>query len=909
MTGPSTQGRGNARFLLARARAALPVLVALAVTTAVAAATLAGLVGAIAVVESRAALAAVAAAPGDGDRVVVRPETGEPANAVPAVRDALGALGAPGGLAIEVDGRTIVLTPDPVRFTADAAAALAAGLGDLDDAVADAGGPQVQVSGGLRRTLLELLPGLESRRGPTAVAVGITGLVAAVAVAAVALEVVRVRTTETRLQRARGASRRRLIGIAASEATVVATLGALAGAVGGTVVAAVAGGVVIGVWPAVAAAAAVVLVAVAAVVIGTFRGADRTSARADGTALIGAAVLVAIVTGVAVWQFVQAGSAVVVRGDGSRGVDPIVAIAPALVLALAGLVAVAVAAPVARAVAAAFAGGRGASPVTPLRLASRRPARHAVTIAVVVLAAGAVTLAVAYRGSIEALGQAPEDVRVGADVRVELPDGVAAGDVADVAGADAAMAVRPLEVRGSDGTIPVLPVQAAQLGDVLADADGTIDPQALAEALGQGGDGPAGVALPDGTRSFTVELHVPEGEYQQSDGTTFPGPPPAMTAGFILADAEGRFAQLAATNVEIVELGADDDGNQLVSFERLMDSTTELELPAGGPWTIVELRVGHAEEYGIGAPAGAPVDLVVRADGQPVDLTALELAPGGDGSIQAYGDGIRVGVPSPSGPSTEAVRAVPAGAPTRVPAVFTEQVAAAMGAETGDELSLRIPTMNATIDFEVVDVIPLLPGAPDGQGILTDLVTASLSAAVPLEPTEVWFGTTDAAEVALAVEEAFPAASVDAADPLAAADAERTAIAFVLAAAAATVLALVVLVLRRTRTRQDTRELAVLAVLGLGRRGAARVRTLEEVSTLVLGAVGGVAAGLATAWVVVPALVRGAYVDLPDTFPVVLDLDPLVLAAAVGALLAASILIAATVRAPAALAPVLREDE
>ncbi|GLI28402.1 hypothetical protein ARHIZOSPH14_26440 [Agromyces rhizosphaerae] len=908
MTRPRARRRGNARFLLARARAALPALVALAVTTAVAAATLAGLVGAIAVVESRAALAAVAAAPGDGDRVVVRPESGDPTDAVPAVRDALGSLGAPGALAIEVDGRTLVLTPDPARFTAGAAAALAGGLADLDDAVADAGGPEVQASGGLRRTLVDLLPGLESRRGPTAVAVGITGLVAAVAVAAVALEVVRVRTIETRLQRARGASRRRLVGIAASEAAVVAATGAIAGGLAGTLVAALAGVVAVGAWPAVAVGAAVVLVAVAAVVIGTFRGADRTSARTDGTALIGTAVLVAIVTGVAVWQFAQAGSAVVVRGDGSRGVDPIVAIAPALVLALAGLVAVAVAAPVARVIAAAFTGARGASPVTPFRLASRRPARHAVTIAVVLLAAGAVTLAVAYRGSIEALGAAPEDVRVGADVRVELPDGVSAADIADVAGADAAMAVRPLEVRGSDGTIPVLPVQAAQLADVLADADGTIDPQALAEALGQGGDGPAGIALPAGIRSFTVELHVPEGEYQQSDGSTFTGPPPGMTAGFVLADAEGRFAQLAATNVEITELEGSDVG-QLVEFENLMDSTTELELPDGGPWTIVELRVGHAEEYGIGAPAGAPVDLVVRADGQPVDLTPLELAAGGDGSIQEFGDGIRVGVPSPSGPSTEAVRAVPAGAPTRVPAVFTEQVAAELGADVGDELSLRIPTMNATIDFEVADVIRLLPGAPDGQGILTDLVTASLSAAVPLEPTEVWFGTTDAAEVALAVEEAFPAASVDAADPLAAADAERTAVAFVLAAAAATVLALVVLVLRRTRTRQDTRELAVLAVLGLGRRGAARVRTLEEVSTLVLGAVGGVAAGLATAWVVVPALVRGAYVDLPATFPVVLEFDLVVLGVAVGALLAASILIAATVRAPAALAPVLREDE
>ncbi|WP_373877184.1 FtsX-like permease family protein, partial [Microbacterium thalassium] len=136
-----------------------------------------------------------------------------------------------------------------------------------------------------------------------------------------------------------------------------------------------------------------------------------------------------------------------------------------------------------------------------------------------------------------------------------------------------------------------------------------------------------------------------------------------------------------------------------------------------------------------------------------------------------------------------------------------------------------------------------------------------------------------------------------------------TAWSFILAAAAAAVLALVVLVLRRTRSRADAREIALLAVLGAGRSGAKRVRVSEDLFALSMGVLGGLAAGAVTAWLVVPPLVRAAYVSVPDGFPIAVQADVLTFAGAVAATVAVFALVVGSVRAPSALSPLVREDE
>jgi hypothetical protein len=87
------------------------------------------------------------------------------------------------------------------------------------------------------------------------------------------------------------------------------------------------------------------------------------------------------------------------------------------------------------------------------------------------------------------------------------------------------------------------------------------------------------------------------------------------------------------------------------------------------------------------------------------------------------------------------------------------------------------------------------------------------------------------------------------------------------------------------------------------------VRAREDVFAVLIGVLGGVVAGAATAWLVVPPLVRSAYGTVPDTFPVPLHVDGLILGAAILMIAAACCLVVATVRAPARLAQFVREDE
>ena len=130
---------------------------------------------------------------------------------------ALARWGAGDGLVLEAAEGSLVVTADPDRITGDQVASLADGLGGLRDAIEEQTDAAVQVSGELDGTLIAIHDQVEVRKGPTAVAVGLLGLMVAVVVGAVALETVRVREGELHLLRARGARRRSLVGLAALE--------------------------------------------------------------------------------------------------------------------------------------------------------------------------------------------------------------------------------------------------------------------------------------------------------------------------------------------------------------------------------------------------------------------------------------------------------------------------------------------------------------------------------------------------------------------------------------------------------------------------------------------------------------------------------------------------------------------
>ncbi|MCH6230250.1 hypothetical protein MK786_05820 [Microbacterium sp. CFH 31415] len=891
---------GGLRFALARARAAATPLLTLGVVSALAALLLVAVVALIGTVETREARSALAAATGDRGRIVLTIDAGVSADEVAdAAAEAVADAGAAGALVIAADDGAVVLTPDLDRITGAQAVALVDGLAGLRDAVEEATGDRPQESGGLRDTLAGVGDGLEARRGPTAVALGLLGLLTAVVVGAVALESVRARESETRLLRARGARRRDLVWLAALESAIVAVAGGLAGAFLGVVVAGIWGAAPAGalVPPVVAATIAAVVAVVVAVA--TARGAERGSARARAVADIGLIVLLAVVTALAVWQFVQSGTPVVERGDGGSTLDPLVAVAPALALGLAALISVALATPIARAIGAAFAPGRAVSPTTPLRLASRRPARHALSITVVAFAIGTITVAGAYHASLTALGDAPEALRVGADLKVgTIPEDVVAADVAAVGAPDAAMLARPMSAQGTDQRIPILAVQAPQLGAVMLDADGTIDPAALGAELTL----PETSAVLDGD-TFTLTLAAPAGEPIEFDGELIPQGSPAFNGRATVVSSAGAVATFGFSNAELSVI-EDDDGSTFTDLEVRDEETYTFELPSGDEWSLAALAIGY---HPLGHVPGGGEISEVSSGGVAVDLTEFRPAAGTPGVVDVTDAGIGFAPEASEGQPYS--QAVAAGVPPAVPTVITAQLAASLSLEVGDSIALEVIKPEFEADFEIVDVIPVLPGSTTGEGMLVDLGTVSTASPFDVVPTQVWLSTDDPGAIAAAVSAEFPQTVTIVADPRSAENAAGTAAAFFLAAAGAVVLAVVVLVLRRTRSRADSRELALFAVMGLGRRRASRLRAQEDLFAVAMGAVGGIAAGAATAWLIVAPLVRAAYGSVPESYPIVLRADPLVLLLVVLAAVGVFAVIVATVRAPARLAPLMREDE
>jgi hypothetical protein len=889
---------GGRRFLWARARAARAALTTLFAISAVAALLALGTTIGLRAVEAADVRAALSATTGDAAEAVISVAEGDPSVVAVAVRDALAGHGARAAT-VSVSDRGVTITPSIDRFSGDDVVVLGEALRALPAEVRDVVGTRIQLVGGLETTLTSIAEGLQDRRGPTAVAIGILGLITVIVVGAVALEPVRSRAAESLLLRARGARTRSLGAATAVETFLVAFLGAIVGAGVALGVGALTGQPSPGLLFAAAVVVVVALAATGAPVLVAARTADLRSTRAEVAAFAGAAVVLAVVTGLAAWQFAQSGTPIVPRGDGAVALDPLVAIAPALLLALAALVAVLLATPVARAIAAATSAQRGPSPVTPLRLASRRPARHALPIAVVAFAVGAATVAGAYTGSVRALGDAPEALRVGADLRViTIPETTDVREVIAAAGdVDAAMPVRAFSARGGEGRIPVLAAQAGDVGSVMLDAGGTIDPVALGAAIR-----PAASGIPLAGDSLSFVLSTPQPPEEEWEGEPWQPPPTSAVIAFTFVADTGELwtdSQMNGTPVE-EELG---DGTTVTNWTGELDYRGTVALPAGA-WNLAAVDVS----LGWGGWSGPLTLHDVSSGGEAVDVSVLVPAPGTPGTFSQTEAGAQF-QPEAEANDLPATRAVVEGMPTSAPVVMTSALAASLSLTVGDTIALEFDNPDFEADVTVAALIPVLPGSVTGEGVLADAGTLALLSPRPIVANQAWFSTEDAGAAAAAVGEQFSGPTVLVADPRAGRAAAATSWGFVLAAAGAAVLAVVVLVLRRTRTRADARELALLAVFGLGRARAARLRVAEDLFALAIGVAGGIAAGAATAWLIVPSLVRAAYGTVPESYPVPLAWPWLWVVVALAALVGVFAAVIASVRAPRSLAGLLREDE
>jgi type II secretory pathway pseudopilin PulG len=716
------------------------------------------------------------------------------------------------------------------------------------------------------------------------------------------------RAGETRLLRARGGSRGQVARLAALEALLLALpaaacapllAGPLTGLLAGqgapariglhldTSVASVTGrGAVwlVAAGVAVACASAVALPALTS----TFTAGRARSL--PGVVRAGADVGLLVVAGVAYWQLDRQPTGAV-SGDrsGSVGIDPLLVVAPALALLAGTVLTLRLLPPAARLAERRATRGRGLPGALAGWQFSRRPARGAGPVLLLVLAVALGTLAIGQGSSWARSQDDQADFRAGAPVRVmgtgesELGRTQAYAAVAHVE--EAAPAVRTTLPMSAGRTATVLALDTAHAANTLL-MRGDLAPDGvgpLLSALRPKG-GTAGVRVPAGTERLRLTATLRGADR----GTT------AEVRAF-LRDAYGTpykaaFGQLPADGrthtltLELAAGGADPGALTLTAFQ------LDLPQPTGRAeqhrFAISELTADGSGGAGGTRPA-FPADWTFSASTTSTvsspDASTNPTRPrrtSADPLTVAYGTGF-----VPDGrfaePAQLTVRMqVAQPAVPEITAVATDRFLASANARTGQRVDVTF--VGSTVPVRIVESVRALPttpvgGAEDGGALLVDLTAVNrvLEARYGegMPPTEWWLRTApgETAEVAAALRarpDADPSrvvvrdeiASELRRDPFGAGPAAGFSAAAV-AAAALTAVGFAVSAAGSLRERGA--EFAVLRALGASRRRLARVIVVEHGVLVGLGLLVGVVLGTVLTRAVVPLILLTSQATRP----------------------------------------------
>jgi len=355
--------------------------------------------------------------------------------------------------------------------------------------------------------------------GIAAVAVGLLALAVAVAAVVSAAEVTRSRTGETRLLLARGMAPRRLVTMAVIETALIATVAGLAGAAG---VAASLGTLMAAAPPmTVAAAGVAVIVVVTSGAAGVLAAREGASTRVMAVS-VAAIIVGAVITGVATWRLL------------TFGLDPISFLAPALLLLTVAAASTVLALAALRALSRSAARARGLVVVTALRRLSRRPGPSAASMIAVAIAVGMSVVAASYTSSADGLGEGPESLRVGADLRVvTIPADVPPSALVAAAHAGAAMEARQLvasmpSTRSDRDRVPILALESQNMPAVMTEIPGVVEPDAWSELLSRRSDPGRIPALV--SQDVADDLGLREGDTVALDASS-----PSLTADLVIA--------------------------------------------------------------------------------------------------------------------------------------------------------------------------------------------------------------------------------------------------------------------------------------------------------------------------------------------------------------------------------------
>ncbi|MDG5803741.1 FtsX-like permease family protein [Streptomyces ossamyceticus] len=748
------------------------------------------------------------------------------------------------------------------------------------------------------------------------------GLLAACALLLVAGLLSSERMAETRLLRARGATRARLAGLAALEAVLISVpavvtapllsgpltrLLAAQGALGRT-------GVRVDlpaagrpeVWVVSASVAALCALAAA---VPAWRASFATARAAALPAPLraGADLGLVAVAGVAFWMLSGRDSgAVTADREGVLDVDPLLVVAPALVL-LAGTVLVLRLLPLlARIGERVLTRGRGLTAAMVGWQFSRRPMRGAGPVLLLVISVALGVMAIGQGASWHRSQADQADFRVGADVRVLASGGGGLGrtDVyTDLPHVDAIVpAARGTVALSGSRTATVVALDTARASGVVRARRDLSDGPLLA-GLAPRGAPPAGVEIPEGTTrlTLTATLHsTPRGQGADVTLTVLDrhGTSYEIPSGRLPAD--GRSHELTPElngargplTLSGLELTTPQPFNRPHRHRLVLDTLTAAA--DGGDARKLTLPTRWTTAIEADTPS-VPDDDAIASHPQITSTAPVTMT---------YSTGYQPPDVSPPASPLEVRLKVTQPAEPEIVAVATDRYLTASGAREGQRLQVTFE--GHAVPVRVVRTASALPTtettAQDGGALIVDLraVNQVLQArhGTSLKPTEWWLRTSAPGATAAAVR-ALPdvdpeqvmvrdeTAAELSDDPFGAAPE-----AALVAAAAVTVLfaSLGFAVSAAGAIRARDGEFAVLRALGTRRRRLARLVAAEHGVLVALALLVGTALGTVLTYALVPLVVLTGQATRPLP-PVLVELPLLRLAALLAALAAGPTLV------------------
>jgi hypothetical protein len=477
-------------------------------------------------------------------------------------------------------------------------------------------------------------------------------------------------------------------------------------------------------------------------------------ARAGGDSAL---VVLAVLTG---WQLRRYS---VLASAGGLGVDPVLAVAPALAVAAGTVVLLRLLPPLAKAGDRLAGGGRRLFGPLAVWEISRNPVRKTSVALLVVLGVATGTLALAQHESWQRSANDQADFRTGADLRVNLPAPVAlsqAGPIAHAPGVTSAEPVSTVALPATGSSLIALDASHAAATVLLRPDLSRRSPAALWHLLRPAGQASRpGIVLPG--RPARLEISARLGPARAHIAP--------VAAGLSVQDASGAVYQVPAGTLPADGRGHDlvatlAPGRRAVYPLRLLALSVNYQLPLANPhgsatFTVTSAAVSPARTGAFAAPFATGTAL---RGWRPAVTAALPPNLGPSGARPSRGTwtgtpaggqrltfGLGYGEVTPPGTSApEPIQGTvqltaSAGPVPVIPAIATQSYLDATQASAGG--IVQVPVNGVSVPVRIVASVAGFPTVGSGGALIADQATLqdtlAAQAAPPLGVTQWWLAT------------------------------------------------------------------------------------------------------------------------------------------------------------------------